>query len=121
MFALLDHGDTLAFSPADALSLQCHTENNQDALPTDDSNLILQAARALQAHTGSNKGAAITLTKRLPLGGGVGGGSSDAATALLGLNQLWELGLTLPELADIGLALGADVPVFVLGLSLIHI
>jgi len=117
VFALLDHGDTLSFAPADTLSLQCHPESNPDALPTDDSNLILQAARALQAHTGSNKGAAIALTKRLPMGGGVGGGSSDAATALLGLNELWELGLTLPELADIGLALGADVPVFVLGHS----
>ncbi len=78
------------------------TEKNQAALTTDDSNLILQAARALQAHTGSNKGAAITLTKRLPLGGGVGGGSSDAATALLGLNQLWELGLDAVGQGDAG-------------------
>lgn len=113
LFALLDQGDTLHFSPADTLSLEC----NRADVPSDDSNLILRATHLLQAHTGCRAGARIRLEKRLPMGGGVGGGSSDAATALLGLNALW--GLNLPEdtLAELGLSLGADVPVFVRGKS----
>ena len=113
LFALLDQGDILRFAPAEDLQLVCDTP----AVPCDDSNLILKAAALLKAHTGCLQGAHITLNKRLPMGGGVGGGSSDAATALLGLNQLWELGLSLDTLAELGLKLGADVPVFVLGQS----
>ncbi|MCK0154956.1 4-(cytidine 5'-diphospho)-2-C-methyl-D-erythritol kinase [Alcanivorax sp. S6407] len=113
LFALLDHGDTLTFEPAETLQLHC---DNPD-VPCDDSNLILRAATILQQHTGSQQGARISLTKRLPMGGGVGGGSSDAATALLGLNQLWGLELSLDTLARLGLSLGADVPVFVHGKS----
>ncbi len=113
LFALLDHGDTLTFEPAETLQLLC---DNPD-VPCDDSNLILRAATFLQQHTGSQQGARISLTKRLPMGGGVGGGSSDAATALLGLNQLWGLELSLDTLARLGLSLGADVPVFVHGKS----
>ncbi len=113
LFALLDHGDTLTFEPAETLQLHC---DNPD-VPCDDSNLILRAATFLQQHTGSQQGARISLTKRLPMGGGVGGGSSDAATALLGLNQLWGLELSLDTLARLGLSLGADVPVFVHGKS----
>ena len=113
LFALLDQGDTLHFTPADSLTLECdHPE-----VPSDDSNLILRAARLLQTHADCHSGARIRLEKHLPMGGGVGGGSSDAATTLLGLNALW--GLNLPEdtLAELGLSLGADVPVFVRGKS----
>ncbi|WP_447528232.1 4-(cytidine 5'-diphospho)-2-C-methyl-D-erythritol kinase [Vreelandella sp. TE19] len=83
-----------------------------------DDNLIVRAARKLVAYRQSPKlGVDLSLTKRLPLGGGLGGGSSNAATALVGLNRLWNLGLTPTELARIGLSLGADVPVFVHGHS----
>lgn len=112
VFALLDHGDTLNFAPADSLTLIC-----PESIPANDDNLIIKAAKALQAHSGCTAGAAITLDKQLPMGGGVGGGSSDAATALLGLNHLWQLNLSLDELAKIGAKLGADVPVFVHGNS----
>ncbi len=79
--------------------------------------LAVRAARALQRHTGVALGADIEVVKQIPAGGGLGGGSSDAATVLLGLNALWGTGLGLPELARLGIALGADVPVFVLGRS----
>ena len=79
--------------------------------------LTLRAAQALKSATDRRLGANIGLTKRIPVGGGLGGGSSDAATVLLALNQLWECGLSLPELARIGLPLGADVPVFIQGFS----
>ena len=111
VFALLDVGDTLHFADADQLSLQAPAELGGD------DNLILRAARALQSASGCQRGAAIRLDKRLPAGGGVGGGSSDAATTLLGLNLLWQLDLPIDTLAQIGLALGADVPVFVRGHS----
>lgn len=112
VFALLEHGDTLSFSPAEQLSLSGDsvTDSPQD-------NLIIRAAMALQAHSGCRRGARIELQKRLPSGGGLGGGSSDAATTLLGLNHLWQLQLDLPTLASIGITLGADVPVFVHGKS----
>lgn len=77
--------------------------------------LTLRAARALQAHTGCALGVDISVDKHIPLGGGLGGGSSDAATVLVGLNRLWRLHLDEDTLAAIGLGLGADVPVFVRG------
>src|SRR5882757_6516443 len=77
--------------------------------------LCLRAAHALQEATGSPLGADIRLRKRIPIGGGLGGGSSDAATCLVALNELWELNLPTKELAAMGLKLGADVPVFVHG------
>jgi 4-diphosphocytidyl-2-C-methyl-D-erythritol kinase len=81
-----------------------------------DSDLVVRAARRLAAHLETGVlGVAIEVTKRLPLQGGVGGGSSDAAAALVGLNELWGLGLGDDELAALGLELGADVPVFVRG------
>ena len=81
-------------------------------------NLVLRAARALAAQApGGAPGATITLHKRLPAGGGLGGGSSDAASTLLGLNALWDLKLSTERLAEIGRGLGADVPVFVRGCS----
>ena len=80
-----------------------------------ESDLVIKAARLLQEITGSKLGAHIDLIKRIPMGAGVGGGSSDAASTLLGLNQLWKAKLSLAELAQIGLKLGADVPFFIYG------
>lgn len=77
--------------------------------------LVVRAARALQEYSACTKGATIHVHKRIPTGGGVGGGSSDAATVLVALNKLWQTNLTVDELADLGVVLGADVPVFVRG------
>ena len=77
--------------------------------------LVLRAARLLARHAGIKRGAEIQVDKQIPIGGGLGGGSSDAASCLLALNRLWGLELTLESLAAIGLELGADVPVFVMG------
>ena len=82
-----------------------------------DSDLTVRAARSLQAATGTRGGASLRIVKRIPLGGGLGGGSSDAATTLVALNHLWGCGLSVDELARLGLALGADVPVFIRGSS----
>lgn len=79
--------------------------------------LVVRAARALQSQTASRRGANLNLIKHIPVGAGLGGGSSDAATTLVALNQLWGTGLSTEDLARIGLALGADVPVFVYGRS----
>ncbi len=79
--------------------------------------LVLRAARLLQESTGITSGVEIALDKRLPLGAGLGGGSSDAATVLVALNQLWETELGSEQLAHLGLQLGADVPVFVRGFA----
>ncbi|CAL1240986.1 4-(cytidine 5'-diphospho)-2-C-methyl-D-erythritol kinase [Candidatus Methylocalor cossyra] len=83
----------------------------------EDQDLTVRAARALQQAAGVREGVEIAIEKHLPLGGGLGGGSSDAATTLLGLNHLWGLGLDQAVLAGLGLRLGADVPVFVAGHS----
>ena len=85
-------------------------------VPAED-DLVVRAARALQAATGTALGASLKVTKRIPMGGGLGGGSSDAATTLLALNQLWGTGLTPGKLAALALGLGSDVPVFVAGSS----
>ena len=82
-----------------------------------ESDLVVRAARALQEATGCRLGADIAVTKRIPMGGGLGGGSSDAATVLLALNHLWGCELPVDDLAAIGVKLGADVPVFVRGTS----
>jgi len=82
-----------------------------------ESDLCLRAAHALREHSGSRLGVDIALDKRIPLGGGLGGGSSDAATVLVALNDLWSAGLSPDELAGIALDLGTDVPVFVRGYS----
>jgi 4-diphosphocytidyl-2-C-methyl-D-erythritol kinase len=81
----------------------------------EDSDLSVRAARLLQRETGCQLGANIGVLKRIPMGGGLGGGSSDAATVLQGLNRLWQCGLNDDQLATLGLQLGADVPVFVRG------
>ena len=83
----------------------------------EESDLCVRAALLLQQITGSHFGVSIALNKKIPMGGGLGGGSSDAATVLLGLNRLWACGLNRRQLAKIGLQLGADVPVFILGLN----
>ena len=83
----------------------------------DEQNLIVKAARLLQEYTGCTQGARIQLEKKLPMGGGLGGGSSNAATTLHGLNRLWSLDLSTSELEHLGLSLGADVPIFVHGHS----
>ena len=79
-------------------------------VPNDESNLILRTAEALRQHTGTTSGAHITLRKRIPVGAGLGGGSTDAAVVLRALNDLWELRLPEETLYEIGLSLGADVP-----------
>jgi 4-diphosphocytidyl-2-C-methyl-D-erythritol kinase len=112
LFQFIDYGDQLGFTVRTDGKIQLHglLEN----VPHDQ-NLIVRAARALQTHASNVQGADIWLEKRLPMGGGLGGGSSDAATTLLALNRLWNVSLSEDELAEIGLRLGADVPVFVRG------
>jgi 4-diphosphocytidyl-2-C-methyl-D-erythritol kinase len=114
LFQLLDVGDELRFQVTGDGQLVRDYE-----LPgvSEQADLILRAARALQSRCGKVQGAIIRLRKRLPAGGGLGGGSSDAATTLVALNHLWGCGLSNAELAEIGLGLGADVPVFVYGHS----
>ncbi|MFY9179949.1 MAG: 4-(cytidine 5'-diphospho)-2-C-methyl-D-erythritol kinase [Venatoribacter sp.] len=112
IFQFLDYGDSLSFS----LREDGHVVLTPDiAGVASQDNLIFKAAQLLKEKTGCSLGASIHLDKILPMGGGLGGGSSDCATALLGLNALWQLGLNLDELAALGLTLGADVPVFVHG------
>jgi 4-diphosphocytidyl-2-C-methyl-D-erythritol kinase len=113
VFQLLDYGDDLQFTVRH--DRQLFLENNLDIAP--DQNLIIRAARALQQVSGTQYGADIRLHKRLPLGGGVGGGSSNAATTLIALNHLWQLNLPIETLLTLGLSLGADVPVFIYGHS----
>ncbi|QZX82346.1 4-(cytidine 5'-diphospho)-2-C-methyl-D-erythritol kinase [Metapseudomonas otitidis] len=112
LFQFLDHGDELGFSLREDGEIHLRTE--VPGVPHD-SNLIVRAARSLQQASGTRLGADIWLDKRLPMGGGIGGGSSDAATTLLGLDHLWRMHLGEERLAELGLALGADVPVFVRG------
>lgn len=111
IFQLIDRCDWLEFQTTPDAVLSFVSDFSLD--PTD--NLILRAAHLLQQHSGTTQGCQIRLDKQLPVGGGVGGGSSDAATTLLGLNHLWQLGYSLPQLAQLGLQLGADVPVFIYG------
>lgn len=113
-FRFIGCGDCLRFRVrADGVIARV---NPLAAVPESD-DLCVRAARALQEAGGTSLGADIELDKRLPLGGGLGGGSSDAATTLLALNHLWQTGLSRADLQGIGLTLGADVPVFVFGQS----
>ena len=112
LFQFLDFGDELGFALRPDGEIHLHTPI--DGVPHD-SNLIVRAAHLLQQHANCTLGADIWLDKRLPMGGGIGGGSSDAATTLLGLNHLWQLNYSEDQLASLGLSLGADVPVFVRG------
>jgi len=113
LFQFLNYGDTL--------TLTARTDGRivlEQSLPgvPDEENLIVRAARQLAATAGhTTPGVSIAVDKQLPMGGGLGGGSSNAATTLVGLNRLWGLNRSLDELAELGLSLGADVPVFVRG------
>ena len=113
LFQFLNYGDTL--------TLTARTDGRivlEQPLPgvPDEENLIVRAARQLAATAGhTTPGVSIAVDKQLPMGGGLGGGSSNAATTLVGLNRLWGLNRSLDELAELGLSLGADVPVFVRG------
>jgi 4-diphosphocytidyl-2-C-methyl-D-erythritol kinase len=113
LFQMLDFGDQLTFSGGDSGS----DITISPAIPgvALEDNLIFRAGQLIRQKTGCNLGAHIELKKRLPMGGGLGGGSSDAATALVGLNRLWNTNLSIDELTQLGCQLGADVPVFVLG------
>lgn len=111
-FRFVDHGDTLRFAPRTDGRVVLATP--LPGVPTE-SDLTVRAALSLQAAGGCTAGVTISLEKRLPMGGGLGGGSSDAATVLLALNHLWGVGLPRARLQALGLALGADVPVFIFG------
>ena len=114
LFQLLDTGDELTFRLTDDgdITLRC-----SDSSLANEQNLVYRAAALLQPYNRTGKGCDIYLDKRLPMGGGLGGGSSDAATTLLALNKLWQLQLSNDQLAALGLKLGADVPLFVRGFS----
>ncbi|HDG1672647.1 TPA: 4-(cytidine 5'-diphospho)-2-C-methyl-D-erythritol kinase [Kluyvera cryocrescens] len=118
LFQFLDYGDTLTIEPRTDGQLRLLTP--VDGVPNEE-NLIIRAARLLMKTAAETQrlpegsGADIRIDKRLPMGGGLGGGSSNAATVLVALNHLWQCHLSEDELATIGLTLGADVPVFVRG------
>ena len=114
LFRFIALSDTLRFTArSDAVVRRCNSivgvEEHQD--------LCVRAARLLQSATGCTKGVDIELIKQIPQGGGLGGGSSDAASTLIALNRLWQLNLSRPQLMRLGLELGADVPVFVYGVN----
>lgn len=112
LFQLLDYGDDLRLDIN--TSGEILLTPDFPGIPVEH-NLVYRAAKLLQTATECRAGADLHLFKRLPMGGGIGGGSSDAATTLVGLNHLWQTGLTEDELAELGRQLGADVPVFVRG------
>jgi len=112
LFQFLDYGDQLHFDIMSTPEIVVISDLSD--IPNED-NLIYRAARLLQQHSKCQQGARIELEKTLPMGAGLGGGSSDAATTLIALNQLWNLNFELAELAGFGLQLGADVPVFIRG------
>ncbi|MGB2265087.1 MAG: 4-(cytidine 5'-diphospho)-2-C-methyl-D-erythritol kinase [Glaciecola sp.] len=114
LFQLLDYGDELFFTPNASGSVKLLTEFN--GVPHND-NLIIKAANLLLPYKHNSQGCDIEISKRLPMGGGIGGGSSNAATTLVALNALWGIHLSTEKLCQLGLTLGADVPVFVNGLS----
>ena len=114
LFQLIDLCDDIAITLRDDGVIE-RTAGPEGVPPETD--LVVRAAQALKAATGTPLGASLRVTKRIPMGGGLGGGSSDAATTLIALNHLWATSLTPEKLATIGLALGSDVPVFVAGSS----
>lgn len=120
LFQFLDYGDTLTINADRSGELRLLTPV---AGVPDDQNLIIRAAEQLRRHAAQrgtlpdSAGASLSVEKRLPMGGGLGGGSSNAATVLVALNHLWQTGFSLDELAGFGLQLGADVPVFVQGFA----
>ena len=112
VFELLDYYDTLKLKPNKTGKIK-RINSIAGVLEVED--LCTRAAVALQQATGCKMGVEYTIEKRIPMGGGLGGGSSDAASMLLALNQLWQLNLSREKLMQVGLNLGADVPVFVFG------
>ena len=112
LFQFLDYGDWLSISVRKDGQINLTPEIPN--LKTQD-NLVYRAAKLLQQKSGTKLGAELHLEKVLAMGGGIGGGSSNAATALLALNYLWETGYSITELAELGLSLGADVPIFIHG------
>ncbi|HYB66506.1 MAG TPA: 4-(cytidine 5'-diphospho)-2-C-methyl-D-erythritol kinase [Steroidobacteraceae bacterium] len=114
LFQLVDLTDTIAIRVREDGAIE-RTEGPA-GVPAE-SDLSVRAARALKTASGTRLGASLRVLKRIPQGGGLGGGSSDAATTLLALNELWNCRLTQPELSALGLPLGADVPVFIGGFS----
>ena len=114
LFQILDWGDELLFVINDSGKISRAREIDDVPQAQD---ICIRAAQLLKTRFGVQKGVQIELFKRIPMGAGLGGGSSDAATVLCALNQLWSLGLTRQQLAELGLELGADVPVFVNGYS----
>ncbi len=120
VFQILDYSDEISLTLRDDgnINRKLVNENQQAALNIkEDDDLTVRAAKLLQKTTQTNLGVDITLNKKLPIGGGIGGGSSDAATVLKGLNVLWRCGLSEVQLSELGLQLGADVPVFIQGKS----
>ena len=113
-FQFLDYSDSLEFQVQQSCAIELLTPIKG---VKNESNLIIRAAKCLQSHTDSKQGAKISIEKRLPIGGGLGGGSSNAATTLIALNHLWQTKLTTTKLAQLGLTLGADVPVFIYGFA----
>jgi len=114
LFQLIDLCDTVAITLRE--DGQIERPVGPPEVPCE-ADLTVRAARALQSATGTRLGASLKVRKRIPQGGGLGGGSSDAATTLLALNEMWSCGLSLSELASLAMPLGADVPVFVQGSS----
>ncbi len=112
VFRFLDFGDEVGFRMRHDGEIR---RTNRISGITDDQDLTLRAAHLLRSVSGSRMGVDIDLIKRLPVGGGLGGGSSDAATTLIALNRLWSLGISTERLQLLALELGADVPVFVFG------
>ncbi len=112
LFRFIDLADTMRFTVRE--DGEVRRVNALEGVPADQ-DLCVRAARLLQKETGCSLGVDIALEKRIPMGGGLGGGSSDAATTLLALNRLWQLDLPRVRLMQLGLSLGADVPVFVFG------
>ncbi len=112
VFQFIDLNDQMEFDLTSDGSIQRYDSNTPVSEAED---IVIQAAELLQERFRVDRGVQISIDKRIPIGGGLGGGSSNAATTLLALNQMWSLNLGLTELAEIGLDLGADVPVFVMG------
>ena len=114
VFQFLDYADELKF---DLFKDELISLDSNYTQISNDNDLILRAANALKQASGVKKGAAISVMKHIPIGGGLGGGSSDAATTLVALNELWHTGFSVDELVKLGVKLGADVPVFIRGHS----
>ncbi|UJP03855.1 MAG: 4-(cytidine 5'-diphospho)-2-C-methyl-D-erythritol kinase [Nitrosomonas sp.] len=112
VFRFIDFSDQIGFEVRGDGVIKLH---NPIAGVPEEKDLCVRAARLLQQKTATTQGADIFLQKQIPMGGGLGGGSSDAATTLLALNHLWQLNLNREQLLELGLQLGADVPVFVFG------